>query len=397
MYPLSSTAGGWRRRLRAALALPPAGESARGWHVHPVVDLAAYAFGWAWVLVPLLLLGDAHPFDYLALYILVTTLSFVHRHYTLPYAYLDSQVFAAHRRRFVLFPLAMLLLFLPSPYLWRAELPMTWLRGPDAASLPLRPLLAAVIFFSGAWNIWHTYMQKYGILRLYEAKSGSGARGVPGWSDRLVVLAWLPLYLVWLAPAHAGEVSRYFASVREHTAPLIAALESTGAWLVPPAVALVGFSLVSFAVYEWRVHRLRVAPRLWMAGGTILVSAAFLVANPVKVYMALAFGHAVEYMVFVWAFQRRRYARPLAHDPALGRLLRHPLAAYGIFTVAAAALFVTGSYWGILVARDQPRPELFGVPLALWFSFWAVYQSMVHFYFDGFLWKMRLPELRAQL
>jgi len=115
------------------------------------------------------------------------------------------------------------------------------------------------------------------------------------------------------------------------------------------------------------------------------------------VYMALAFGHAVEYMVFVWAFQRRRYARPLAHDPLLGRLLRYPLAAYGVFTIGAAVLFVLGSYWGVLIFRDQPRPELFGAPLALWFGFWAVYQSMVHFYFDGFLWKMRLPELRAQL
>jgi hypothetical protein len=399
-----------RRAVRDLFALPAAGESARDWHVNPALDLAAYAFGWAWVLVPLLLCGDAHPFDYLAFYILVTTLSFVHRHYTLPYAYLDAQVFAAHRRRFVRFPLAMLLLFLPSPYLWGAELPMTWLGGPDAAPLPLRPLLAAVIFFSGAWNVWHTYMQKYGILRLYEAKSGGGAgtssgalpargggRGVPGWSDRLLVLAWVPLYLVWLAPAHADEVSRYLGSVREHTGPLIAALRAAQSWLLPPAIALVAFSLASFVVHEWRAHRMRVAPRLWMAAGTLSVSAAFLVVNPVKVYMALAFGHAVEYMVFVWAFQRRRYARPLTHDPLLGRLLRRPLTAYAIFTLGAAALFVLGSYWGILIFRDRPRPELFGAPLALWFGFWAVYQSMVHFYFDGFLWKMRLPELRAQL
>jgi len=389
------------RRLRPAFALPAADESARAWHVNPAIDLAAYAFGWAWVLVPLLLLGDGHPFDYLALYILVTTLTFVHRHYTLPYAYLDAQVFAAHRRRFVLFPLAMLLLFLPSPFLWGAELPMTWLHGPGAQPLPLRPLLAAVIFFSGVWNVWHVYMQKYGILRLYEAKSGArdagSDRGVPGWSDRLLVLAWVPLYLVWLAPAHAEDVSRYLASVRDQTGPLITAMRAAQPWLLPPAIALVVFSLLSFAVHEWRFHRLRVAPRLWMAGGTLLVSAAFLVVNPVKVYMALAFGHAVEYMVFVWAFQRRRYAHPLAHDPLLGRLLRHPLVAYGIFTLGASALFVLGSYWGLLIFRDQPRPELFGVPLALWFGFWAVYQSMVHFYFDGFLWKMRLPELRAQL
>ena len=45
-------------------------------------------------------------------------------------------------------------------------------------------------------------------------------------------------------------------------------------------------------------------PKRWGLG------AAFLFFDPVKVYLAFAFSHAVEYMVFVWAILRRRYAKP---------------------------------------------------------------------------------------
>jgi hypothetical protein len=39
-------------------------------------------------------------------------------------------------------------------------------------------------------------------------------------------------------------------------------------------------------------------------------------------------------MVFVWAFQRRRYRVPLRHDPLIGRVvLRHPESAYVLPTL----------------------------------------------------------------
>ena len=33
----------------------------------------------------------------------------------------------------------------------------------------------------------------------------------------------------------------------------------------------------------------------------------------------------------------------------------------------------------------------------LWLLYWGIYQSMVHFYFDGFLWKMRKKSVRANI
>ena len=114
--------------------------------------------------------------------LLVVGLTFAHRHFTLPYVYLDREIFDAHPRRFTWFPLVMFAGFLVSPVLWESS---------------ARWLVAGVVMIAGAWNVWHVYMQKFGVLRMYAAKSGSSIES-PRWVDRLLLFCWVPLYLVWL-------------------------------------------------------------------------------------------------------------------------------------------------------------------------------------------------------
>src|SRR4051812_29155459 len=83
--------------------VPPADRPVAGWHVSPFVDLVAYQFSWLWILVPLALSGDHYPKDYIALFAAGMTISLVHRFYTLPYVYLDKQIFKQHVTRFTLF------------------------------------------------------------------------------------------------------------------------------------------------------------------------------------------------------------------------------------------------------------------------------------------------------
>ena len=123
----------------------------------------------------------------------------------------------------------------------------------------------------------------------------------------------------------------------------------------------------------------------------------FLWIHPAKAYLAYAFSHAVEYMVFVWAYQRRRYSKPLDHKPLLGRVLRHPAMAYLGFIVVLGAAFLYLKYYGLWIFREGKQPAAFGFTTTRWIAYWTVYQSMVHFYFDGFLWKMRLPAVRANI
>ncbi|MEM6992949.1 MAG: hypothetical protein AAF721_20705, partial [Myxococcota bacterium] len=448
------------------------------------------AFSWVWVLVPLALMGDTKA-EYLGAFILIMVTTDLHRHFGLPYVYLDAEVRSRFRLRFLVFPVAMLLVWAGSPYfarygpelslagvlggvawlavlvqllrrdrdgepppwggLGRAVLPAAalavlalgfdfglergwvWLataaiasgmldaawRRPGArrhatlvfigvialvtvftrgSALHVRPrdLLNGAAVVAGAWNIWHVLMQKYGIMRLYNAKSGRDTK-VPGWVDRLVLFAWIPFFLVWLGPANRESVMTAYARGAKTLLPFLDAMEAVQPIFLAPSIALIVGSLVAFVVYERRANGLSNAPRLWLVTGTTLLSVAFFFVHPIKVYLAYAFSHAVEYMVFVWAFQRRRYATTLPHRPLLGRILQRPWLAYGGFIVVGAVLIVVLKYYGRTWLPHLDQPYFVGIPTAEWFMYWGVYQSMLHFYFDGFMWKMRRSSTRAHI
>lgn len=479
------------------LSLPDARSSAPRWHISPLVDLCAYAFSWVWILLPLAFSGNERA-DYLVLWILILTVTDVHRHYGLPLVYLDREVRSRFRLRFTLFPLVMLALFGAAPFFRRFAEPLSlpwllvivagvvllvqtmrldrdghpptpaiaWAWGtggglvlaslvfdvrplgwvtlgcvliastlvdvlrpaeghparkpkaiapavilallmgsmiamriwPSLASLEVKPkaILDFTAVVAGAWNIWHVYMQKYGILRMYNAKSGNPSK-VPGWVDRGLIFGWLPFYFIWLGTTARDVLMTSFGRGRATLTPIVDAMEVLKPWLLVPTVAVIVFTVGTFAFYEWRINRFQNAPRLLMALGTTLLSSTFLFLHPLKAYLAYAFSHGIEYMVFVWAYQRRRYADPLPHDPLLGRLLRRPLLAYAVFTLGLGALFIVLKYWGRSIFPDALQPHFIGLPTWEWIRYWTIFQSMLHFYFDGFLWKMRAPTTTAHL
>lgn len=499
--------------------LPGPRDNVARWHLSPALDIGAYSLSWVWVLVPLVLLGPVRQ-DYLWLYLFTIAVTDLHRHFGLPYVYLDGEVRRRYPARFWLFPAVLLLAFVLSPWLDHSELVFStagvcalaaelvlllqvlrrdggpaavpsrelvgvlslahvgalaatligpalglgldgawwWLLAalsasawfdrrprtrtgpapaeqaiatdggpPFAASMlilallgiallagpwierhqveggvPVVHVLAFVGAFAALWNFWHVYMQKFGIMRMYSAKARADREAiagveVPGWVDKALVLSWLPLYFAWLGPLYREVAVDYFDDAAAVLPGFIDLLERAMPVTLPLTISLVVVVHAIWLRAEWRAHRFRNAPRLWMAGGTTALACCFFVFDPVKVYIAFAFSHAVEYCVFVWAFQRKRYHERLAHDPTLGRMLRHP----AVFYLGMVLLFGVGilllKYWGRWIVPEADRPELFGYRTGYLLGFWGIYQSMVHFYFDGFLWKMRLPSVRANI
>jgi hypothetical protein len=132
-----------------------------------------------------------------------------------------------------------------------------------------------------------------------------------------------------------------------------------------------------------------------MAIGTTALGAATLV-DPLKGYIAFGFAHALEYSVFVWAFQRRRYSQAEDPLPLLGRLLRAgPVLFYAAFfaTFMGANIFLN---WGD-DAFYEGKMAIFGVGAGSWLFHLTIWGSFVHFYYDGFLWKMRHAHVRAAI
>jgi hypothetical protein len=361
------------------------------WHTSPFIDVSAYAFSWVWILVPLLLSGANRHHDYVALYFFVLVLNDVHRHFSLPYVYLDARIRRLYPWRFIGVPLVLCVLWFSTPYLNRVGWYVEVFSG---AQIRVRAVLNALVVAAAFWTVWHVYMQKYGIMRMYNMKSGC-AKKIPEWVDRWMVCGWVPLYFAWLGPHFRDVVVRNFPRGKIFLVPLLDALTAVQCVFVPLAVACVVCGLVFFVYYEHSVYRLKNTPRLWMAFGTTLLSGMFLICDPIKVYLAFGFSHAVEYMVFVWAFQKKRYAVPLAHKPLLGRLLQKPFLFYASFILILGGVLLFFGHWGADWMPDQKQPRWLGYSTAEWVRCWTVYQSMMHFYFDGFLWKMHQPSVRA--
>ena len=473
--------------------IPRATEAVAGWHVSPLIDVVAYHFSWLFILVPLTLAGEAHPTDYLALWAIGITTSFVHRHVTMPYVYLDAGVFQAHKPRFTLIPAVLLAGFIASVFLqqwtapahfftpldvavtivavgvvgavwWRDRqahaidnrtlmvagapfgvavvaggllLPsqhdaflgivagcavaaaVVVLRGParilavvvvvvavvlhaGGQSLNVKPwrtsaLVGAAAMIAALWNIWHTAAQKVGILRVYNAKSTAVVdHKVPLWVDRLLVFGWFPFLAALLVDRERATILQQGKVVKAYLGPIVDGIAAASPVLDPLGLLGIVVSVGTFLVYEHRATGLRSLPRLSMALGITLLSASFLVASPLKCYVAYGFSHAVEYVVFVWAFQRRRYALPLSPQPLLQTWLQRGPWFYGAFIGVIAAAYVVSEF-GKPLGLYEVQIRIFGLRSGNLIYVWAIWHSFAHFYFDGFLWKMRQPAVRSSL
>lgn len=384
------------------LRVPPASERVRGWHVGPAVDAAAYHWSWLWLLAPLLACGPRFPFDYAPLFMAVLAVSFVHRHFTLGTVYLDRGVFQRHRRAFTWAPLAAGVGLLATPVLARAvlpagSLPLAGTPWP-AADTRLWSVFIGIAVAAGIWNVWHTLMQKYGILRIYAAKAREeAAAAAPAWADRWLVLGWAPLVGVYLAVRLSDFVLVEYQIASDYLAPALAWLNAAAFVLGPLAALAAAGGVAGWLVQEWRANGLRNRARLSMAAGTSCLWLCFFVFDPIKVYIAFGFSHAVEYMVFVWAYQRRRYAGALPPRPLLARLLDRPWLTYSAFTLVLASAYVLFTDWRELQFWSLPDHRFSALTLGQWVFCWGVWQSFVHFYFDGLLWRTREPQVRDAL
>lgn len=269
-----------------------------------------------------------------------------------------------------------------------------WGRWPQRA-VPFSLVFSGVAGIAVAWNIWHTPMQKFGVLRMYAAKQVDclpEAR-TPAWVDRLLIWGFVPV-IVARVPSFRDEILGAAPTLRVFLRPLFDGLQSF-AWLQAPASVFAAASVANFLFWEWKTARLSCWPRMGLGLGLTGLHVALLV-NPIKGVVAYAFAHALEYGVFVWAFQRRRYSKPLSHRPLMQRLPTKPWVAVGTYCLGLGALFLLGQA-SRFQSVDRETLSFLGHSLARWLFFWSVWHSMWHFYVDGFIWKMREMNVRGSL
>jgi hypothetical protein len=351
----------------------PAWLRARWW------DLSCLAFCWVpfyvWLVFGLGLdgwdgLASGGLRDAFMLAVLVALgFTYIHRHYTFILVYGDRETFQRRARDFLVAPVLTLALVAFVFSLRRVRL-----------GIGVSPWLV-LLTITGLWNVWHTIMQRHGILRAYAGRARGGLEArAHGRRD---------LWLVWSA---VGLVAVVLLMYRQSTFSghptgdaLVAAVQPFASGAVGlSALALVG-GLFGVHLGRWleyeraaRLTRAERVPRLSFLLSTGVLLLVFIVHGPIVGYLCFGVAHALEYVAFVHHFSEKKY---VGREGGLAGLLKRPV---------ASSLILGGTLIGIyLLLLDHRRSE----PYVVYYTATTV----LHFLFDGWIWKMRRPEVARPL
>jgi Flp pilus assembly protein TadD len=278
-------------------------------------------------------------------------------------AYSDRALFERFKVRFVVAPVALL-----AVCIW--------------ASLYN---IQAIQLVALAWGIWHGMMQTYGFCRIYDAKASAKA-AARARADLALCFAWF-LAAVLLSPMRfRSSLDLYYESggpVIPHSGIEVARL-----------LIVIALGLVT-AAFLWRQWR------DWRSGqGASPVKLVLLVSSiafwwycnngvqNILVGIALfEVFHDVQYLAIVWIYNRTRVERDNSIGGFMRFVFRRSGALIGVYVglvLAYGSIALTTSG----VSAEWIRHALIGVVTA---------SALLHFYYDGFIWKVRETQTRKML
>jgi tetratricopeptide (TPR) repeat protein len=277
-------------------------------------------------------------------------------------AYGDRELFARFRWRFLLAP----------PIALAVAVSFTWsgLHGLELLLL--------------GWATWHILMQTYGFVRIYDMKSGA-ATAASAWIDFLLCASIFAAGIIFSQSRLLGIVETLMLAGLPVPNPTILTYAQ---WFVGGAAVLM--LVVSIAQAIGQSARGAGNPVKWL----LVLSTAWLywvcgslTTNLLVGVAMFEIFHALQYYAIVWSFNRRR-AR-LARNQ-LGPLAALFGDAWWCLWCYIAAIAAFGSLRllsaGLLESTTQ------NLLLAL-----LAASTMLHFYYDGFIWKVREPATQVNL
>jgi Tfp pilus assembly protein PilF len=349
-------------RVQTAPAAPGSASKPKLWILDSWRDLILYV-GTPLLLVPVFALAQTRwrPQD---IYLFVAAFGAMGHH--LPgmiRAYGDRALFERFKWRFILAPLFLLAVCVA--FFW-------WdLKG-----------ILLVVFF---WGVWHGLMQTYGFCRIYDAKAGT--------FDTVTRRLDFAMCLVWFATAVVLSPYRLSDTLETYY--------MCGGPFVSPSVIQHGQQLVLFAAIAVTILFLLHFGRLWVIGkrpnpvklALLVTSIAFwwycnnLVANILVGIALFEVFHDVQYLSLVWIYNRNRVEK----DSNIGGFMRFVFRRSGsLIGLYVGLVFAYGSvsYFNAHLGLETVKRVLTGVVTA---------STLLHFYYDGFIWKVRERSTRQSL
>jgi Tfp pilus assembly protein PilF len=239
-----------------------------------------------------------------------------------------------------------------------------------------------VVFF---WGVWHGLMQTYGFCRIYDAKTGT--------FDALTRRLDFAMCVIWFTTAVA--LSPYRLSDTLDTYYMC------GGPFISPLVVQLGQGLILLAAVAVSVLFVVHFCRLWIIGNRpnpvkvalLITSIAFwwycnnLVANILVGIALFEVFHDVQYLSLVWIYNRNRVEKDSNIGGFMRFVFRRSGSLMGLY-VGLVLAYGSVSYINAHIGMDTVKRILTGVVTA---------STLLHFYYDGFIWKVRERSTRQSL
>ena len=278
-------------------------------------------------------------------------------------AYGDRALFERFRWRFILAPL-FLLVTCVAFYWWD-------LKG-----------IILVVFF---WGVWHGMMQTYGFCRIYDAKTGSFA-GLNRRLDFWLCAIWFAAAVVLSPMRMTDTLDAFYSSGGPFIQPWILHAVQRGFVFLALAV-----SILFVANFVWMSTRAKRPNPVKLV--LLITSISFwwycnnLVSNLLVGIALFEVFHDVQYLSLVWIYNRNRVEK----DQNIGGFMRFIFRRSGsLVGLYLGLIFAYGSlaYFNSQLQIETIKRVLTGVVSA---------STLLHFYYDGFIWKVRESSTRQAL
>lgn len=354
----------------------------RPWIVSPAWDLV-YLVLTPLLIVPAVLVVARQSLPPEDIYLAVISFASLGHH--LPgfmRAYGDRNLFERFRWRFLLAPpliFALALLFTPPTSVAQAlRLPWTHLHGLELILL--------------IWGTWHGLMQTYGFMRIYDLRRGENDRYVARLDHALCVIIFV-----------AGVV---FSDTRMFG--IASAMWQCGLPLFGPetlaAVRWVVGALSAIVVVLYAIHlvaRVRQGHSINWIKLLLAASTGWFYWYCGRLSTNLLIGiamfeiyHAVQYNAIVWIYNRRLLEKAGERFGPLAFLFSDRATMLGLYLAAIAA------YSSIRYFTSQGGDRMFSGEYGdarQWLLSAFVTSAFLHFYYDGFIWKVSERETQGNL
>ena len=235
------------------------------------------------------------------------------------------------------------------------------------------------------WGIWHFLMQTYGFARIYDAKAGC--------FDALTRRLDFALCLTCFATAvlfSYDQLAKILELAYQSGVPTIPGIAlSVVRWisLIATVLVVIGF-LINF--FRLRARGERYSPvKLALMGVTCwFLWFALVILNNVILGLAMfEVYHDVQYLSIVWVFNNNRARNDRNVGGFTRFLFRRSGALIGLY------IGLVFAYGSIRIVADNVSSEtLQRLLLAV-----IATSNMLHFYYDGFIWKVRDSGTRKSL